>query len=717
MDTHRYTLQQLLMQPQRLVVPLFQRGYAWIEDVQWRPLWEDVCALADGILVGKRTTHFIGAIVLQSSLDPAPGLTQWEVIDGQQRLTTLQILADAVSSAIAGADGQEKGIAKLSMLTENPEAFISGPDDRFKLWPTNRDREAYREVMAAPTPVNYGTLEHRGHRLISAHAFFTHSAGLYLREASDSSSQARADALVIAITECLELVGITLTAQENSQAIFETMNARMTPLQPTDLIKNYLFQKVTAEGANVETVYKDFWQEFEDPFWEKEIAQGRYVRPRFTVFMNHWLVMKLAEEVSPAEVFRTFKKYAESLEDRSAVELLKQIRASADAFRTLSEFADGNTQLNGVALSVYRLTAADVSIVWPVMLWLTEAKAAGLDDVHLSEALDALESWVMRRILIGATASNYNRLLLEMLRRLNDGDPRDAGKTVRDYLRSQTSSSSFWPGDGVIRAELSVSPVYPKLTRARLRIILEALEDEARGFVSHHARESHSRMTRLVSDVEHVMPINWRKKWPLAGGDPEERDMVVQTLGNLALLPRRFNASISDEAWGTDIKSGKRGAFHKHSTDLLLRNVLELDSWDETAIRNRTELLIEAILRIWPVPAGHKGEVQWADPAKSVSLASMIDAGLLKVGQSLQARGSAVEKFARVLPSGELEVAGVSYPSPSAAARAARGTSAPVNGMWFWLADVGSLRSLGDLREAYVLDHETVTSESDSAMV
>ena len=104
METQVRTPQMVFMQPQRLVVPLFQRPYVWNEENQWEPLWNDVLRVAERILGGKPSDkhhpHFLGAVVLQQVQKQTGQLQERTIIDGQQRLTTLQLLLHALSAEL-----------------------------------------------------------------------------------------------------------------------------------------------------------------------------------------------------------------------------------------------------------------------------------------------------------------------------------------------------------------------------------------------------------------------------------------------------------------------------------------------------------------------------------------------------------------------------------------------------------------------------------------
>src|SRR6185436_8747133 len=163
METQVRTPQMVFMQPQRLIVPLFQRPYVWNQETQWEPLWEDVRRVAERALVNsadKHYPHFLGAVVLQQMPNQSGLMQQRTIIDGQQRLTTLQLLLDALSAQLTEVNALACA-ARIEPLVTNAEPFCSKAEDRFKVWPTNRDRPAFNEVMAASAPVDHASLRYR----------------------------------------------------------------------------------------------------------------------------------------------------------------------------------------------------------------------------------------------------------------------------------------------------------------------------------------------------------------------------------------------------------------------------------------------------------------------------------------------------------------------------------------------------------------------------
>src|SRR5688572_7407924 len=342
MDTQVRTPQAIFMQPQRLLVPLFQRPYVWNEELQWEPLWKDLERVATRFLLSPRTTqapHFLGAVVLQQLQTPTSDLQQRTVIDGQQRLTTLQLLLDALHSEITMI-GATMPAARLEPLIANAEAFRRHKEDRFKVWPTNRDRPAFNEVMEAQTPVEYQKLEHRTSRMVKAHHYFAQQCRAWLNAEGPDGVFARAEVIERSARELLQIVVIDLTASENAQEIFETLNARGAVLTAADLIKNFVFQRLLEQDADVEEAYSKYWTQFETAFWEEEISVGRVKHQRSSVFLNHWLVARTGEEVVAREVFSRFKAFADYQAGQPMLELLHEINRAAAIYRDFTEKAD-----------------------------------------------------------------------------------------------------------------------------------------------------------------------------------------------------------------------------------------------------------------------------------------------------------------------------------------------------------------------------------------
>ncbi len=716
MDTTVRTPQMVFMQPQRLVVPLFQRPYVWNEENQWEPLWEDVTRTAGRVLAkpfDKHPPHFLGAVVLQQVQNTVGRLQQRTIIDGQQRLTTLQLMMDALHAQLVAA-GANLPAQRLEPLVENSEAFCTHPDDRFKVWPTNRDRPAFNAVMSATSPVDYASLRFPEELMQRAHRFFAESAKEWLFEEGDERVQTRAAALETAVRELLQLVVIELTVEENAQEIFETLNARGAQLTAADLIKNFIFQRMMESGAQVEALYEKYWKDFETAFWEAEVSAGRTRTPRSSLFLNHWLVARTGEEVVAREVFDRFKRYADHDAGLPMAELIQHLSKAAKVYRGFIEMAGSKTgPIERLGLFGYRTGVLESEVVKPLALYLLDPQDAAIPEHQLTKALSAVESWMVRRMLCRATTKSYNQIIAELVKQLRNGDRSTAGDVVESFLAGQTASSRHWPDDEELRNELSDLMIYKRIGKGRLRMVLEALEDHARGWHSGKPGLGGERVSRYTMTIEHVMPVKWPANWPLTPGGmlEDDRDRLVHTLGNLTLLLGKLNGKVSNGPWtGT---SSKRQGLESHDVLFMNRNILKrgTDGWAEAQIRSRTIDMISTILQVWAVPPGHKSGFV-ADKAKSsrrIKLIDLISAGVLLPGAVLTPRRKEfADRTGTVMADGRIELDGQLFDSPSLAA--VHLTKYAMSGWWFFFVDSKSKRSLKIVRREYL---ESLQAEDD----
>ncbi|CAN5649455.1 hypothetical protein BH20ACT17_BH20ACT17_16890 [soil metagenome] len=693
METHVRTPQDVFMQPQHLVVPPFQRPYVWEKEEQWAPLWQDVRRLA-ALRFGQPSAdakHFLGAIVVQAQEPSLGGLQASSIIDGQQRLTTLQLLMDATAAALE-AVGQDALAGQLDRLTHNEGIYVPGAETRLKLRHRNRDRDAFDEVMDAEAPVDHETLQHSAARVVRAHEYFTGAVMQWLVSAAGAVAE-HAQALTGVLTRGLQLVAINLTVNENSQEIFETLNARGTPLTAADLIRNFVFQRLAAEGADTRAHLAD-WP-FETEFWQKDVSVGRFPMQRSSLFFNQWLIARVGEEVSPRATFTRFKQYVEQADldnGQKVADLLPLIRRQADRYEAWIVAADdGDRQLNRVELAVYRMKASDSELLKPVLIWLHEPGREVPADV-INRVASIVESWLVRRQILRLSIGDMGRIVADIIRAHERTSPAELATSIEGHLSRLNVTSTYWPGDDEIRKALQTEHVFRRFKKARLRMLLEAIENDYR-------RETNQpQVRRRGYPIEHILPQKWPEHWPVGDTEAEElRAEHVHRLGNLTLLTRSLNSKVSNGPWASKLE-----ALQAHDTLLLNSRLLStLDgAWGEAGIVARAEAMIEVLLATWPVPDDHVGVV--VDPHEKsagwIQVKHLVEAGLLGPGTVLTPRAGAWEaRTALVRADGLLDIDGKTFDSPSGAGRYVKGSK--TNGWRFWSLPDG--RRLLDVRAIY----------------
>lgn len=699
MDTNVHSPGQLFQLTQTLEIPLFQRPYVWTEERQWAPLWEDVQRLVE-LRRGSApaATHFLGAVVMQKRAGAMGFAEEYALVDGQQRLTTLQLLLNAASSALRniGAIAPANNLRKLTLHDE--DLGFEGPQ-RLKVRHTNGDAIPFREAMLANSPVSTDSRS-EVHLITAAHRYFFDRVSQWLADAPEDELPARSTALATTLSKGFEIVVISLSEHEDSQSIFETLNARGTPLTQADLVKNLVFQELEAEGADTRRAYEENWRLFDEPFWTSEVRLGRFTLPQVSLFLNHWLVARTGEEVRTPATFARFKHWLEYENTESVLDVVRTLHARAVEYQGWIAAAESReAAIDPVSLFFYRTFASGTRAVTPIALWLWD-KDNAVPRREAESALKWFESWVVRRAVLGMSAADNSRTVAQLIMGLRSSEPAEAGATMRDLLAGQDRPNNYWPTDEELYQELFSEPAYRSLPRTRLRMVLEAIEDDARGYTTGKGAWSGSRVPRGSMNIEHILPRQWRQNWPVDSERAEiDRDKHVNRLGNLTLLTTGLNSSVSNRAWGG--AQGKRTSLSQHDVLLINRPLRDAAEWDEESIDRRTKSMIDAIARTWPVPDGHavapatrkaEADIAWIDFRHVVSV------GLVEPGTVLRSRSDR-SLTATVLADGRIDFEGIAYDSPSGAGKVARGGS--TNGWAYWLLPDG--RRLRKLKEPYQL--------------
>ncbi|WP_172146573.1 DUF262 domain-containing protein [Pseudomonas tumuqii] len=638
MDAKARNLNQIFDGTISFQIPLFQRPYVWNVERNWAPLWEDIQELMDYQLRTTRIrTHFLGAVVLEQMKNVAGSIETHQVIDGQQRFTTLQLFMIAARDVCQQHDS-EKFYERFNDLVANKASKVDFEHERYKVWPTNNDREAFKLVHAAKGPEglereleNLPDWQDQNHQVLGGYRYFYRKLDDWLQgklSQEEASAPAmpvkdRLEALWQVIGNGLQVVVINLDDEDESQVIFETLNARGTQLLPADLIKNYLFRRAQSAGKDIEPLYERHWKAFDDKFWRKEVKQGRIKRPRIDLYLQHYLTLMLRDDVRSAHLFEAFKEYVLALEEQAAedadtasgrqqrVQLSTQPLSIEEHLQSMSRYARSFRTFAvppaGSRLAVFlsRLQAVDTATVFPLLLLACD-QLLPKQQAEFDRLLVVLESFLIRRMLCGMTSKNYNRLFVDVIKAL-DKRGEITAMALQEVLLSNTGDSVRFPTDEEFRQSILHKSAYQNLAQYKLRAVLEAI-DQAQGVKKSEVLPLPPRLT-----IEHIMPVKWQENWLIpeaVSSDPEQRlsfilqrNQALHTLGNLTLITSSLNPSLSNAGW-----SNKRPELAKFSKLNLNRyfhapaagKVDSLTDWNEQTILQRSEDLFSSASEIWP---------------------------------------------------------------------------------------------------------------------
>ncbi|WP_419809025.1 DUF262 domain-containing protein [Sphingomonas sp.] len=658
----------------RYLIPLYQRQYAWKVEPQLRLLWEDIVRAYQRLLKDRASVvpHFMGAMVIAQIKTFGKEVQAFEVIDGQQRMTTFQLLLAALRD-VAAANGSSYA-AEIQKYLFN-EGIMETPNvERFKVWPSLMDRRAFAHVI--DSAINLDEIAKRPpeedgfvRKAVQAHEWFREQINAHVGS-GEHYDEAKLEKLFEAMKEGLAVVSIELEGGDDPQTIFETLNSRGVDLTPGDLMRNFIFQRAKGMGQEqgslkIDELYEKHWLPLDGPFWGTLAYRGRQGASRLDWMLTDHLSMEKADVISKEALFESYRRWIIDQQPFAGVEPeLAAITASAAVERKIFE-KDKDNPIGKFGLLA---EAFDVSTAFPLVVYLATEADVG---ERLSAALEMLESYILRRDIAGLSTKSYNRFFVGTIDRLRESEGCKVAALAR-WLSTRPNETDRWPNDAEFRQGWLGRDQYKSARQPRLRYVFERIERAKRTALSEEI-EIKSALT-----IEHIMPQKWRDNWPIEGfdhagsayADPDQlsaeikRDECINKLGNLTLVTSPLNSTMSNGPF-----SAKLPALRAHASLALNRELHDFDVWNEGCVEARGAALLEAARKVWMPPL----EAKTAFP----------ELGRLGENGNLPAEGTICrfqyggETFIGLVKSRKMEVEGVggSHSSFSGASSAATQTS------------------------------------------
>lgn len=543
----------------RYQIPLYQRTYDW-GTPQLEQLWADVLSLAVARRVNGSAEHFLGTLVLDMG-HQTPNENTFLVVDGQQRLTTLTMLLAALRDVYRenapGSDAADE-IHEDRLVHRKKHA---GPE-RFRLWPTQGDRAAFKSVIDGPLDRTSES------RLVKAYLHFVKAI-----QSAAKDPGVEIDEIHTAVLDGLRFVSITAEAQDNVYAIFESLNNTGLKLTQGDLLRNFYFSRL---GDLAESTYDSFWYPMQERLSRSDLAH------LFWLDMT-WVNTEIKKD-------DTFKEQAARVSGLSA----DQLRDEVKRFNQLSVLLEVMRQPTketdpGVRRALQRLVDFGIESIDPLVLGLLSMRQRGsINAVMTADALAVIEAFLVRRLIVRAPHNALSRILMRAFGSLDEADP---AASLRDYF---TRDNKDFATDEQIRdAVLSVN-FYRSGSRKQQKALLGWLENVLAG----NEPADLSKAT-----VEHVLPQKlsnlWRAELDGDLGDLESPEAVhetyVHTLANLTLSG--YNSTLSNKPF-----SEKRELLVAKSNIELNKWIAAREHWRRTDIIERGKVLSDMIIKTWPGP-------------------------------------------------------------------------------------------------------------------
>ncbi len=567
MQAKEMTLKPILEGEKQYLVPLYQRTYAW-QRPQLEQLWTDILAQAEAL--GDAPTspgHFVGSLVLApATATIAGGVQRWLVVDGQQRLTTLMLALAALRDHIRDENTREAERIHRQWLVNE---YQSG-NDHYKLLPTQTDRPAFMACIAE---------DHKptGGNVAAAYRFFLGQ----IAAADDPEDPDDLRRVEQAIVRRLDVVSVTAEQDDNVHRIFESLNNTGMALSLGDLLRNHLFMLLPTRA---EDVYSKVWGPMQDVLGTEHVETLAYLD----------LVLRGQPELRRSDTYLAQQKrfrpiaHDEAAVEAEIVELARRARHLHAILRpeALAEPADRN-----IGNALRRLATWGGEAVYPVLMVLLDRRETGRAAPDEAEtAMLYLESYLVRRMLCGRTASGINRALAQAA--LDAAEAVDAAEALREFL---SQPRRYWPDDDQLTESIQTLNFY-WVGRASQRL-----------FVLRRLEESYGHKELIDWDetsvqIEHVLPQTPTPEW-LALLEPDVEpgeapadlhQRVVHLLGNLTLTG--YNPDLSNKPFP------EKRALLQISRFSMTVEIAQQPSWGLAQIQERGAALAARAADVWPGP-------------------------------------------------------------------------------------------------------------------
>lgn len=549
-------LLEFLKKSPQFVIPIYQRTYSWTER-ECRQLWEDILRTGRSDSV---SAHFIGSIVyVEKGLYHVSSQSPLLVIDGQQRLTTVTLLIEALARAVGDTEPLD-GFSSKKLRNYYLQNHLEEGERRYKLVLSQTDKASLMHLIdQQPRPREHSL------RVEANFALF-----------QEWIKAAKSDLEVICKGLAkLVVVDISLSRdQDNPQLIFESMNSTGRELSQADLIRNYILMGLEPQLQT--QLYEQYWRPMELDF-----GQEAYTA-LFDTFMRHYLTVKTGDIPNVSQVYDAFKVYSRSAKAGSVENLVSDIRVNAGYYCSMALGAETD---NSLKLAFHDIRELRVEVVYPLLLELYHDYANDvLSKDELLEAVRLIESYVFRRAVCGIPTNSMNRTFARFGRELKKDRYLESVQAQFILLPSYRR----FPTDEEFKRELLTKDVY---NFRNCSYWLRRLENYGRKERVH------------VEDytIEHIMPQNAELSddWKTALGPDWEtvHKTYLHTVGNLTLTG--YNSEYSDKFF--TIKRDMNGGFAQ-SPLVLNQGLGALPTWNETTIKARGDRLVTLAASVWTSP-------------------------------------------------------------------------------------------------------------------
>ncbi|HET8890944.1 MAG TPA: DUF262 domain-containing HNH endonuclease family protein [Candidatus Angelobacter sp.] len=552
-------------------IPYFQRAYKWKPE-RIQQLNRDLLDLVDE----SSDFHFLGAIIIHGRRSNPSDPDVYEVIDGQQRITTIFLYLCAIVRTLCkkGEYGDAAGLFQKYLVIGRETALASnsklhsGKEDRAQLNYVMNDLMSDPQFAERVAPFRYKPLPATG--LDSGKLRNNYRAMLkFFEEQVEKENIDRLRSLYQALLESMSVVQIDVWDPINGPKIFDSLNSRQEPMTTGDLVRNEIFSKVAnAHPDSIEEIDQRSWQ----PFYSKFRQNGK------DLFDSYFFPYGLIQDpnLRKSEVYAKLREKWRSIADPEII--VKELSAYQDAFLDLELGSNRQEHHEDIQRALAALHEAGIpSSTYPFLMQLSNAlKNNSVNTVDGVAIIQVIESFLVRRAISGHEPTGLHAVFKRLWSDC-EADPTSA--KVEAKIREH--KTVVWPGDDDVRAAVIKRPLYgASITRYLLLEWNRSLGGDQPG---------------IVPWIEHILPDKPDEEWFTVFSEQQHQTMK-DLLANLLPLSREMNQSLGNNPY-----AAKRQVYCEDSGFKAARKFGEAHSvWTPDLLEERSSELADWAIKRWP---------------------------------------------------------------------------------------------------------------------
>ena len=547
----------------QFVIPIYQRNYDWTIS-ECRDLLKDIIQVAQE----NRPSHFIGSIVFihEGVYSSSNEVKELVIIDGQQRLTTINILYVALYRF-----AKENGIVNDANMVYDmflTNQYVKKETSKLKLKQTDHNAAAFKAIM------------HNNEKSYSEYSNVIENYNFFRGEITADNFNTILDGL-----NRLIFVEVSLErGKDDPQRIFESLNSTGLDLSQSDLIRNFILMDLPP--ADQDRIFESIWNPIEEN--AKDLTKKTSL---VSAFIRDYLTLKNKKIPNKNKVYQEFKVLCQDKDKDSFHQELEDIKSLSEHYK---KFVNPTTVVDKqVRKELEYINRLEINVAYPFLLQVFEDLENGVIGTgELVSILKLIQSYAWRRFIVGLPTNSLNKVFMTLYSEI---DTEEYVESIEKALMRKGGSSKF-PADEEIRLALKDKDLYNIQSKNR-SYFFELLEN--------YNNNEYVDTSNEAITIEHIFPRNPSEEWKSQLSREqfsEFKDKYLNTIGNLTLSGN--NGPLSNKTFQEkkimDLDGNQQGYIHSR---LWLNSYLQkIDEWTILHLEERFDIIYERFLKIWKLP-------------------------------------------------------------------------------------------------------------------